>query len=60
MTPLLSGRRGGGGGWYPQQTATTPDPSLPRRGIVLVTSGEPRDHELFAQNDSVQEFLRSL
>ena len=33
MTPLLSGRRGGGGAWLARRPATTPDPSLPRRGI---------------------------
>jgi hypothetical protein len=43
----------GGGGWCPRRTATTPNPSLPRRGIVLMTSGEPRDHEVFAQDDTL-------
>jgi hypothetical protein len=52
MTPLLSGRRGGGGGWHRRRLATTPNPSLPRRGMIFITGGEPKDHEAFAQDDS--------
>jgi hypothetical protein len=55
MTPLLSGRRGRGGGWYRQRTATTPTPSLPRRGIIFIAGGEPKNHELFARNDGLFE-----
>jgi hypothetical protein len=31
--------------------ATTPDPSLPRRGITFTTIGEPKDNEVFAGDE---------
>ncbi len=31
---------------------TTPDPSLPRSGIVSVSGGKPKDHGIFCQDDS--------
>jgi hypothetical protein len=52
MAPLLSGRRGRG--WWVAMSAlqaTTPDPSLTRRGIIFMHGGEPKDHEILARND---------
>jgi hypothetical protein len=42
-----------GQGWWvvSSTTATTPNPSLPRRGIIFMTGGEPKDHEVSARND---------
>jgi len=61
MTPLLSGRSGRGGGWNRQRTATTPNPSLPRRGIIFTAGGEPKDDEFFARDDRPKEvFTRTL
>jgi len=43
MAPLLSGRRGRG--WWVATSAfraTTPDPSLIRRGIIFMHGVEPR------------------
>jgi hypothetical protein len=59
--PLLNGRRGRGW-WVAAQgfRATTPDPSLTRRGIIFMHGGEPKDHDIFAQDDRREVFFRSL
>ena len=50
----------GGGGWSCWRTATTPNPSLPRRGITFITGIDPKNRALFAQNDSVRGASSSL
>ena len=39
--------------------STTPDPSLRRRGIAFMHGGEPKDHDVFARNDSVHKCEQS-
>jgi hypothetical protein len=61
MAPLLSGRKGRG--WWVAASAfraTTPDPSLIRRGIIFMHRDEPKDDGIFAQNDSLEGFFSSL
>jgi hypothetical protein len=37
-----------------------PWPLLNKEGIIFMHSGEPKDHEIFAQNDRLQGFFHSL
>jgi Zn-dependent protease with chaperone function len=45
----------GGGGPTSTSHATTPDPSLIRRGTIFSQGGEPRDLVLSARNDRVED-----
>jgi hypothetical protein len=41
-------------------SATTPDPSLPRRGIIFIADGEPKDHEVSAEDRLCPRHTESL
>jgi hypothetical protein len=60
MAPLLRRRRGAGGGG---PTINQPWPLLIKEGnqaAIFMRGGEPKDHEVCAQDDTLGEFFSTL